>query len=98
MIKKTLVKGLSFYHESALKQFYCKLFYDIQLGSASPTPSLIVHLVPCNSHAICTHSGGARPLSSWLGFPAQVHSVNSDAAHWNYYLIVSIPELCQLSY
>ena len=96
--KSRLVEGLSFYHESALKQFYCKLFYDIQLGSAIPTPSLIVHLVPFNSHAICTPSGGTRPLSSWLCFPAQVHAVNSDASNWSNYLIVSIPDLCHLSY
>ena len=94
--RSILVEGLLFYHESALKQFYCKLFYDFQLGSANP--SLIVHLVSFNSHAICTPSGSTRPLSSWLGFPAQVHTVNSDAAHWSYYLIVSIHDLCHLSY
>ena len=54
--------------------------------------------MPFTSHAICTPSGGTRPLSSWLGFPAQVHSVNSDATHWSYLLIVSIPDLCRLSY
>ena len=96
--KGRLVEGLSFYHESALKQLYCKLFYDIQLGSANPTLSLIVHLVPFNSNAIGTPSGGTGPLSSWLDFLAQVHFVNSDAAHWSYYLIVSIPDLCRLSY
>ena len=49
-----------------------------QLGSANPTPSPIVDLVPFNSHAICT------PMSSWLCFPALVHSVNVDLAHWSY--------------
>ena len=83
MIKSRLVEGLSFYHESALKQFNCKLFYNIHLGSAKPTPSLIVHLVHFITHATCTHSGGTRPLSSWLGFLAHVHTVNSDAAHWS---------------
>ena len=72
--KSRLVKGLSFYHEAAFKRFYCKLFYDIQLGSANPTPSLIIYLVPFNSHAICTPSRGLRPLY-WLRFLAQVHSV-----------------------
>ena len=75
-----------------------QIFYDIQLGSANPTPSLIVYLMQFNSHAICTPSGGTRPLSSWLGFPVQVHSVNSDAAYWSYYLILSIHDLCRLSY
>ena len=96
MFKSRLVEKLSFYHESTLKQFYCKLFFDIQLGSAYPSP--IVHLVTFNSHAICTPSGGNRPLSYWLGFMAQVHSVNSDAALLSYYLIVSIPDLCRFSY
>ena len=36
--KSRLVEGPSFHHESALKQFYCKLFYGIQLGLANPTP------------------------------------------------------------
>ena len=54
--------------------------------------------IALNSHAICTPPGGTRPLSSWLSFLVQLHSINSDAANWSYYLTVSIPDLCRISY
>ena len=66
------------------KNILLQVFHGIQIGSANPSPTLIVHLVPFKSHAICTPSGVTRHLSSWLGFPALVHSFNSDAAHWSY--------------
>lgn len=86
--KSKLVEGLSFYHKSAfyhhnLIAIYCMGFN--QVGEKyNSTPSPIVHLVSFNSRAICTPSGGTRPLPPWLGSPALVHSVDSDTVPWGF--------------